>query len=62
MANALADSFSELFIGYDIYYVDVNENIIGPKYKKIKKRKSPSGENVIYLLSLIHISEPTRPY
>ncbi|MDB4464561.1 PKD domain-containing protein [bacterium] len=49
MANAFADSFSELFIGYDIYYVDKNENIIGPKYKKVKKRKSPSGENVIYL-------------
>lgn len=50
MPSPLADSFTQLFIGYDIYYVDDRENSIGLKYKKVYKKKK-DGENVIFLFA-----------
>ena len=51
MPSPLADSFTQLFIGYDIYHVDERSNAIGDKYKKVYKKPDDDGENTIFLYS-----------
>ena len=49
MANPFAESFTELFIGYDIYYVDNSNNLLGSQYKPVHRKESETGESVIYV-------------
>lgn len=53
MPSPLADSFTQLFIGYDIYHVDERVNAIGNKYKKAYKKLDSNGENTIFLYSTL---------
>ena len=49
MPSPLADSFTQLFIGYDIYYVDDREITQGPRLKKVYKKPDDEGNNTIFI-------------
>lgn len=51
MPSPLADSFTRLFIGYDIYHVDESETLIGPRYKRVKRQTDETGENTIFVFA-----------
>lgn len=51
MPSPLADSFTQLFIGYDIYHVDERIASLGEKYKKAYKKLDDNGENTIFLFA-----------
>ena len=53
MPSPLADSFTQLFIGYEIYHVDERAISYGDKYKKAYKKLDSSGEYTIHLFATL---------